>query len=232
MDFSFSDIRIIRSRRRRTCALIVCRDGTVLMRVPSAFSIHSAERLASSRMGWITRKRLSALREEERRRAISAGVPYLGEVYKITFPEGSSEGLSFDGREFRLGSLLRGNAAGVFGSWYRLRAAEVIGGRLEHYSARSGLSHAGFSLSGAFRRWGACGRNGRLRFNWRLVMAPLPALDYVVAHELAHLRRRDHSRIFWKEVGAIMPAYPEGKQWLKTNGRTLFFELNGIGHSA
>ncbi|NLE91786.1 MAG: M48 family metallopeptidase [Elusimicrobia bacterium] len=232
MEFSFSDIRIIRSRRRRTCALIVCPDGTVLMRVPFAFSIHSAKQLVSSRMGWITRKRLLALREEERRKAISEGVPYLGEVYKITFPEGSSEGLSFDGREFRLGGLLRGKAAGVFGSWYRRRAAEVIAGRLEHYSARSGLFHSGFCLSGALRRWGACGRNGRLRFNWRLVMAPLPALDYVVAHELAHLRRRDHSRIFWKEVGAIMPAYPEGKQWLKTNGRTLFFELNGIGHSA
>ncbi len=232
MDFSFKDIKIIRSRRRRTCALIVEPDGSVIMRVPLRLTAAAAEKLASSRMDWIMRKRSSALQEAQRRREMSAGVPFMGKVYGISFSEGSSEGISFDGSGFRLGGLLREIYPGLLGAWYRRRAAEVIGERLGYYAAGSGLSHSGFSLSGALRRWGACGGNGRLRFNWRLIMAPLPALDYVVAHELAHLRRRDHSRLFWKEVEAIMPGYREGKLWLKSNGRLLFFEPGVIAHSA
>lgn len=232
LDFSVDDIKIVRSRRRRTCALIVGFDGTVTMRIPLSMPGPAAGKLALSRMDWIMRKRRLALEEEARRLKMSAGVPYLGKIYKLSFLEGGNAGFSFHGFEFRLGGALRGSAFSLLGEWYRRRAELIIGARLGHYASRAGIRHAGFSLSNARRRWGACGGKGRLRFNWRLIMAPLFAVDYVVAHELAHLRRRDHSSRFWSEVSRIMPAYREGRAWLKANGRSLFPGPGRIFHSA
>jgi len=233
MEFSPSDIKIIRSRDRKTCALIVKPDGEVVMRVPFFLPDSAAGRLALQRMNWIIRKRRAALEAASRRLNVGAKIPYLGNDYKVVLREGSAEVLSFDGREFSFGGgALPADAAKLFGAWYRRQAEEIIGARLNCYAVQAGLSYAGFALSDARCRWGVCGKNNVLRFNWRLAMAPLFVVDYVVAHELAHLRRRDHSRIFWKIVEDILPGYREGRKWLKANGSALFFELERIGHSA
>jgi predicted metal-dependent hydrolase len=76
-------------------------------------------------------------------------------------------------------------------------------------------------ISSARTRWGSCSSRGSLSFTWRLVMAPVEVVDYVIVHELAHLRVHNHSPEFWKEVARLMPDYAQRKQWLKDNGRLL-----------
>lgn len=71
------------------------------------------------------------------------------------------------------------------------------------------------------RRWGSCNSRGELRLNWKLIMAPLPVLDYVVVHELCHLLHMDHSALFWADVGRVFPDYKTCRQWLKTYGHLL-----------
>jgi hypothetical protein len=203
------------------------------MRVPALLPASAAGKLALSRMKWIISKRRVALEAASRRLNIGAEIPYLGNSYKVVIEERGVEGVSFDGGEFRLGGgALPADTGKLFGAWYRMQAEQIIGARLGYYAARSGLTYAGFALSDARRRWGVCGKKNVLRFNWRLAMAPLYVVDYVVAHELAHLRRRDHSHVFWETVGVILPGYREGRKWLKANGGALFFDLARIGHYA
>ena len=67
-------------------------------------------------------------------------------------------------------------------------------------------------------RWGSCTKEGNLNFNWKIAMAPLSIIDYVVAHELIHLKEHSHSERFWKELSKVMPDYAKRKEWLKANG--------------
>ena len=83
------------------------------------------------------------------------------------------------------------------------------------------LQYAKIRISNARTRWGSCGFNANLSFSWRLVMAPLPVIDYVVAHELAHLMHKNHSQRFWAAVRALFPDYEVHKKWLKLNGHLL-----------
>ena len=70
-------------------------------------------------------------------------------------------------------------------------------------------------------RWGSCTKDGKLIINWRIIMAPISAIDYVVIHELCHLKEPKHSPRFWQLVESIMPSYQKWKDWLFVNGRTL-----------
>jgi len=70
-------------------------------------------------------------------------------------------------------------------------------------------------------RWGSCGRDGSISLNWRLVLMPAAVRDYVLIHELMHLKRLDHSPAYWKLVAAACPGYREARQWLRSNGPAL-----------
>ena len=84
-----------------------------------------------------------------------------------------------------------------------------------------GLAVAGVSIRNQRTRWGSCGRDGHISLNWRLVLMPPDVRDYVLIHELMHLRRLDHSPAFWKLVAAACPGYRDARQWLRQNGPAL-----------
>lgn len=106
----------------------------------------------------------------------------------------------------------------VLVSWYRTKAAAVINELVIHHSRAMGIAAPHFSVTGARRRWGSCGTNGRLNFAWRLAMAPPDLVEYVVVHELCHLRRRDHSPAFWALVAALLPDYRQRRRRLHEQG--------------
>lgn len=89
------------------------------------------------------------------------------------------------------------------------------------YSEKHQLPYNGIRVSAAKTRWGSCGANNTLNFSWRLAMTPLLSIEYVVAHELAHIKHRNHSKAFWGFVAQIMPNYEQGRAWLKQNGHAL-----------
>jgi predicted metal-dependent hydrolase len=109
----------------------------------------------------------------------------------------------------------------VFEAWYKQQARQALTERVALRAAFHMLTVSGVRISSARTRWGSCSSRGSLSFTWRLVLAPLEVIDYVIVHELAHLRVRNHSPEFWKEVGRMMPDYAQRKQWLKDNGRML-----------
>jgi len=104
---------------------------------------------------------------------------------------------------------------------YKARALEYITKRANDYAQITGLKYQRIRVNCAKTRWGSCGHKNTLNFTWRLIMAPPRVVDYVIAHELTHLKQKDHSHRFWEEVAKIIPDYRQDEQWLKQNGYLL-----------
>lgn len=103
----------------------------------------------------------------------------------------------------------------------RDRAREELPARLLEIAAAHGLTVTSVSIRNQRTRWGSCGRDGKITLNWRLVLMPPAVRDYVIIHELMHLRRLDHSPAYWKLVAAACPGYREARQWLRIHGPAL-----------
>ncbi|MGI9450446.1 MAG: M48 family metallopeptidase [Geminicoccaceae bacterium] len=92
---------------------------------------------------------------------------------------------------------------------------------IERYGPPNGLVPSALRIKDQKRLWGSCTASGVINLNWRLVLAPIEVFDYVVVHELCHLRHRHHQPPFWQAVGGVMPDYDDHRRWLKTNGHLL-----------
>ena len=103
----------------------------------------------------------------------------------------------------------------------RQLARRVLPRRLLDLAALHGLTVTRVSIRNQRSRWGSCGRDGHISLNWRLAQMPEWVRDYVLIHELMHLRRMDHSPAYWKHVAAACPEYKAARAWLRTNGRNL-----------
>jgi predicted metal-dependent hydrolase len=107
-------------------------------------------------------------------------------------------------------------------TWLLARAERVLAWRLARIARKLGHRPSRFALSNAQTQWGSCTRHGHVRLNWRLVQAPLTLIDYVAAHELAHLIHLDHSPRFWAQVAALCPDALARRTELRTMGAALF----------
>ncbi len=105
-------------------------------------------------------------------------------------------------------------------AWIR-QARRELPRRLLELAAQHGLTVTQISVRNQRARWGSCGRDGHICLNWRLVRMPDWVRDYVMIHELMHLRRMDHSPAYWRHVAAAYPGYEAARQWLRTHGRAL-----------
>jgi hypothetical protein len=100
-------------------------------------------------------------------------------------------------------------------AWLMRRAKELFAERLDHFAPRLGVAWKRLSLSSASTRWGTASADGAIRLNWRLIHHKRDVIDYVVAHELSHLRVMNHSPQFWDTVKSVMPDYPERRRVLR-----------------
>lgn len=214
--------QLIRSKRK-TVAIIVQRDGKVIVRAPLKASERQIRQFVESKIGWIREKKAQAQEQPpQTARQFTAGerFPYLGQEYALSVVPGARAGLHFEAG-FSLNQNSQAEAALLFEKWYKTAARKVLTERVRFYAQKFGLKYQKIRISSARTRWGSCSSRGTLSFTWRLVMAPLEVVDYVVVHELAHLRQPNHSAAFWAEVAQMMPDYKIRRDWLKKNGRFL-----------
>jgi predicted metal-dependent hydrolase len=150
-----------------------------------------------------------------------AEVPYLGQPVRVTL--GSPQGtLAFDANNgaLQLPLPLQADPQQIkdrVQGWLQGEAKRLFGERLAIYAEKLGVSYRAYALSSAATRWGSCSSDGKIRLNWRLIHFPLSIIDYVVAHELAHLREMNHSPRFWQTVESIFPEFREARQTLKSH---------------
>ncbi len=101
--------------------------------------------------------------------------------------------------------------------FYKQKASEVIYDRLQHFNEHYGFKYKRVTFRNQKTRWGSCSSAKNLNFNWRLIMAPIEVIDYVVVHEMCHLKQMNHSKKFWDLVGEMIPNYKVIKKWLRDN---------------
>lgn len=106
--------------------------------------------------------------------------------------------------------------------WYISKAKKIIHERLELFTDKVGARINTVRFKNQKTRWGSCSQKGNLNFNWKLIMAPIYIIDYVVVHELCHFLQMNHSKEFWQQVGSQIPDYKERRKWLKENGIKLY----------
>jgi len=145
---------------------------------------------------------------------------FLGETYKLKFDNNYSSPYIFEDNIF-ISSLLENNCLDIFEKWYKEKAREIFNKRAYIFSKLLGVKYKKIKLSSAKTRWGSCSSKGYINLSWRLIMAPLDIIDYLVVHELAHLKQANHSPKFWQEVENILPDYKNRRNWLKENGHFL-----------
>jgi len=208
--------RIIRSRRR-TIALVVGSDATLTVRAPMLTPVDYIEQLVRKKSKWVRRKLA-----EVRSRPTIAGKKfvngesflYLGDPFRLRIVSEAAVPLVFR-KEFILDRKHLHHARGLLVSWYRTRAAQVIEERVRWYASLAGIECGSVRITDARKRWGSCGRGNDLNFSWRVILAPLRVVDYVVVHELAHIIEKNHSRAFWGRVAIMCPTYRSSMAWLR-----------------
>lgn len=213
--------RLRRSSARRTLALRVSETGEVVVNAP----LHTAEGFIRGFVGkhleWI-RARL----QEARTRTVGweegARLPYLGgELTLRLLPADGPARVWLAGDELRCAAPPHRTEDAVL-AWYRRAAREILAGRLAHHAARLGRPVPPLRLSNARTRWGSLSPKGVVSLNWRLLKGDVEEIDYVICHELAHFRHRNHSASFWREVETLFPAWATMRRRLRENGRRYF----------
>jgi predicted metal-dependent hydrolase len=213
---------IVRSRRK-TLALIVKPDGSLVVRAPLRASEKSIWEFIEMHTDWIRKKQaeaFAALPPQPRQYVQGETFMYLGNAYALEIVSGQKRPLFLE-ENFKLAESAQDSAAMAFERWYRAKAKQILNERVNLYASQYGFQYKKIGITSARTRWGSCSPNGSLNFSWRLILAPLEAIDYVVVHELVHTVVHNHSKSFWKKVEKIMPDYKERRKWLRKNGEQL-----------
>jgi predicted metal-dependent hydrolase len=220
------DVR--RSDRRKTLGLTVDRSGELVAHAPAQTSIEELSRWVEKKLLWVHRK--LALKEESAPRlrapeyVTGEAFCYLGRRYRLKLVEHQERPLQFDGTRFFLRRDAVPKADALFREWYVTAGAEWLKRRVETLSARAGAKPRGLEVRDLGFRWGSCGRNGVLYFHWKLLQLPVRLVDYVITHELMHLREPHHGERFWKSLEEAMPDWKKRKEELAGRAKDIYFE--------
>jgi predicted metal-dependent hydrolase len=218
--------KLIRSRRK-TIALVVERDGSLVVHAPMRTNEETINKFVAEKERWIRKK------QDQARTFYPPFVPkeyvdgegflYLGAIYRLQIGQNKKPPLTLNGT-FRLTQASLPKAPLVFEHWYRKQALQVISERVQFYAEKYGIHYKQVRITSARTRWGSCSQEGTLSFAWRLIMAPLPIIDYVVVHELSHVQVKNHSKRFWNKLNVLMSDYRQRIEWLERNGHLLSLE--------
>jgi predicted metal-dependent hydrolase len=227
---------VVRSGRT-TVGIEVRPDRRVVVRAPASVDEERLIVLVRQKGPWILRQlaRIQSTNRHKVEKEFISGesFPYLGKNYRLkVLADGSDTPASVELQAGRLwvvsNSSLdaqdrRYHIRDAIIKWYQERAWDVLTRRVEALSKKTGVRPTRVNVKSQLRRWGSCTRNGTLNLNWRIIMAPSSIIDYVVAHELCHLKIHNHSSDFWQFLGAILPDYQKLREWLRNNGQHLDF---------
>lgn len=209
------DIAVRRSTRARRLSLRVSAlDGRVTMTVPRSIALRVAKGFAEEKAAWISRavERCHAPVEI----VPAATIPIEGVPYQIQQAEGRTAIV-------QSGQLLlpQGREVPSLVAYLKHLARDRLVERVAHHAQELGRNYGRITLRDTRSRWGSCSGDGNLMFSWRLIMAPPEVLDYVAAHEVAHLERMDHSPAFWDVVATLCADHKLHRKWLRQEGNAL-----------
>ncbi len=212
-----------RSARARHYRLTLRRDGTAVAIIPLRGSEREARAFVAQHQEWLDRARA---RQARRPRAAEIWMPgtrvlWRGELAEIRVAtEGPQATVCLAADGFRVASLERDLRPTVEAHFQRIAKVELPA-RTWELAAVTGVGVSSVSVRNQRTRWGSCTTGGAISLNWRLVQTPYSVRDYIIYHELMHLREMNHSERFWARVAEVCPDWEEAERWLKRNGSLL-----------
>jgi predicted metal-dependent hydrolase len=221
--------KVRRSDRARRVRIVVDASGVEVV-VPRRMALRHVEPFVREKSRWIERTLRRFRQAEEARPARVLGnggaVPYLGRelLLRVSVEPGRARdhvARRGDVLHVKVGAPGQDSVRSALERWYRRRARVEVAARLDAAARRAGSAYSRLTIRGQRTRWASCSSKGLMSFNWRLLLAPEPILDYVVEHEVAHLELLDHSPRFWRLLASRCPEYREHERWLKLNGDAL-----------
>lgn len=210
---------------RKTMSIIVEKNGEVRVLAPKRLNNNSIHAFVQEKEPWILEKLKVILQNKKDKPMISNGatIEIIGEIYTLVFSHvknKKNEGVYINNRNliFAFTNLDKASMATAFEKGLRGMITKLIEERVLILSKMMDVKPSKISIKDQKKRWGTCTSKGHVLFNWRLIFAPLPIIDYVVVHELAHLKHMDHSDNFWRFVSVYDPNFKMKREWLKKHG--------------
>jgi predicted metal-dependent hydrolase len=212
-----------RSDRRRTLGLTVERDGSLVLSAPPDVADTRLERFARQKRFWIYEK--LAAKEAlppalpVRKFVTGEGFPYLGRSYRLQLVANLDVPVKLETGRFKMrrDEVARGRVTMV--RWYTAHAQPWLTARVARYAGRARVAPGVVAVQNLGFRWGSCGKGGRLYFHWQSILLPPSIVDYIVVHELVHLREPHHTPDFWRAVERAMPDWEPRRRSLAERGR-------------
>ena len=214
------------ARRKKTVAVTVDSAGNVLVVAPLRLATDRLDAIVRRKADWIARRRRRAETHgpppAPREFVSGESVRYLGRHYRLKVRPAETGDAKLRGGWLhvpaRVGPQQAAHVRAALIAWLRRRAAERLPERVAAWRAKAGVSLPRVVVADQRKRWGSCDQRGTIRLNWRVVQAPMRLVDYVVVHELVHLRHRGHGRDYWQAVGRVMPDYERRREDLRQCG--------------
>jgi len=225
--------KIRRSPRRKTVAVSVDRQNGVMLTAPLEAGVPRLDRVVRDKARWILDRLRHVQQAEaelpEREFVSGESYQYLGRHYRLKVVRRAHSGeaklergwlvvpVSTHANESQRAELVRESLE----TWYRRHAAQRLPERVSHWHRRVGVPVPKVIVKNQLKRWGSCDSKGNIRFNWRIIQAPMRLVDYVVVHELVHLLHKNHTKDYWATLGRVMPDYEKRRHELRKVGPRL-----------
>ncbi len=211
-----------RSPRRSSVQITVDRGGELLLTAPEHCTTRVMEQFVREKRFWIytklAEKQALAPAAPSKQFVSGEGFPYLGRSYRLLLVDGQDVPMKLERGRFKMESAAAKDGAAHMTRWYTAHAQTWLEKRVERFRARVGVAPAGVTVQDLGYRWGSCGRGEQLFFHWRSVLLPPPLIEYVVVHELVHLREPHHTPAFWSRVERALPDFAARRRRLALRG--------------
>ncbi len=204
------------SARRRSVQITVDREGELILSAPTGCERGVMEEFVREKRFWIYKKlaEKEALRPEIIRKQyiVGEGFPYLGRSYRLLLVDEQDVAVKLERGRFKMRRADAGRESMI--RWYRDHATAWLTRRVDQFARRVDVEASGVEVRDLGYRWGSCGKSGKLYFHWRTILLPARIVEYIVVHELVHLREPHHTPEFWTRVERALPDFAQRKQWL------------------
>lgn len=211
-----------RSARRKTLELTVDRGGELRVAAPPHAGGERLERFVRDNLFWLytklAEKDLLKKPMAQREFVSGEGFSYLGRSYRLLLVDEQDVPLKLVGGRFRLRRSLARRGRDEIVRWYVQRAQAWLALRVAAWAQRMGVKPTAVGVRDLGFRWGSCGSGGGVNFHWATILLPPSIVDYVIVHELAHLREANHTPVFWRIVTRALPDQGERRAWLAEHG--------------
>jgi len=223
---------LVRSARRRSISIEIAK-AQVVVRAPHFVAKADIEKFVREKSLWVQQK---LVQQEQQLSALphytfvnGSSLPYLGEPLELVVHTQPKADVVRYGEKLLVILTSRSRLTAeqqtkrLVCQWYQAQAHKLLQAKTDAAAAHLAVEYRGLTLKATRSKWGHCTAQGAIQYNWQILLAPEPIVDYLVAHEVSHLLHHNHSAAFWAAVASLCPDYKNRRAWLKANGMQLMF---------